>query len=242
VTRDEGVDGPLARALRAAAFAPVACPVLIEEPSADPAVLARAAADLDDYAWIVCASPRAVHALASARGASWPPGVRTAAVGPRTAAALRALGASPLVGSDGAGADALWRRLRDADVWPGRRVLVPTTPGGRVVLIDALTAAGARVDAVEAYRMAARPAAAIAETWAAAAPDAAVLASPRVVTTLVTVIGALALRRLHAVVAIGPTTARTLAQLDVPHVVADAADFPATARALAARRTAEAAR
>ena len=185
VTRDEGTDGPLTRALEAERFAPVACPVLVEAPPADAAALAGAAARLDDYDWIVCASARAVRALAAARAHPWPPQVRTAAVGARTAAALRRHGASPPLVGDDAGADALWTQLRTADAWPGRRVLVATTPGGRRTLIEALTTAGAEVDAVETYRMEARPAAAIAADWAAAAPEAAVVASPRVAEALV---------------------------------------------------------
>jgi uroporphyrinogen-III synthase len=168
--------------------------------------------------------------------------VRTAAVGARTAAALRRHGASPPLVGDDAGADALWTQLRTADAWPGRRVLVATTPGGRRTLIEALTTAGAEVDAVETYRMEARPAAAIAANWAAAAPEAAVVGSPRVAEALVAALGATAFAGLRGVVAIGATTARALTIAGVAHVVADQADFRATARALAALRLAGAPR
>jgi len=242
VTRDEGRDGPLTQALKAEQFVPVACPVLVEVPPADADAVVDAAARLDDYAWIVCASARAVRALAAARGRSWPRAVRTAAVGAGTAAALRRHGAAPPLVADGDGAEALWTALRTADAWPGRRVLVATTPGGRRTLIEALTTAGADIDTVEAYRMEARPAVAIATDWAAAAPEAAIVASPRVAEALVAAVGATALTGLRGVVAIGETTARALTNAGVAHVVADQADFRATARALAAVRLAEAPR
>ena len=243
VTRDEAADGPLSRALAAAAFAPCSCPILIEAPPADPEALGHAATTLDRYDWIVCASLRSVRALAHARTRPWPAGVRTAAVGAQTARALQDAGATPPpLAGDGDGADALWTRLRDADTWPGRRVLVATTPGGRRGLAEALSAAGAQVDEVETYRMEVRPAAAIVSDWRAAAPDAAVIASPRVATVLVEAVGAGALRDLRAIVAIGHTTAAALTAATVAAAIADAADFTAAARTLASLRDAEAGR
>jgi uroporphyrinogen-III synthase len=243
VTRDEAADGPLSRALAGAAFVPCPCPILIEAPPADPEALAQAAATLDRYDWIVCASVRSVRARAHARTRPWPAGVRTAAVGAQTARALQDAGAiPPPIAGDGDGADALWTRLRDADRWPGRRVLVPTTTGGRRLLAEALAAAGAQVDEVESYRMEVRPAAAIASDWRAAAPDAAVIASPRVATGLMEAVGAGALRDLRAIVAIGDTTAAALTAATVPAAVAGTADFSAAARTLASLRDAEAGR
>ena len=206
--------------------------------------LAHAAATLDRYNWIVCASVRSVRALAQART---PPTMAgrgaDGSVGAQTARALQDAGAiPPPIAGDGDGADALWTRLRDADRWPGRWVLVPTTPGGRRVLAEALAAAGAQVDEVETYRMEVRPAAAIASDWRAAAPDAAVIASPRVATALVEAVGAGALRDLRAIVAIGDTTAAALTAATVTAAVADAADFSAAAHTLAGLRDAEAGR
>jgi uroporphyrinogen-III synthase len=243
VTRDEAADGPLSRALAAGEFEPWSCPVLVERPPADPEALARLATTLDSYDWVVCASVRSVRALAHGRTRPWPAGVRTAAVGAQTARALQDAGATPApLAGDGDGADALWTRLRDADTWPGRRVLVATTPGGRRVLAEALAAAGAQVDEVETYQMEVRPTAAIVSDWRAAAPDAAVIASPRVAAVLVDVLGASALRDLRGVVAIGHTTASALTAASVPAAIADAADFAAGVRALAGLRAREAGR
>jgi len=234
VTRDEPAGGPLARALEAVGFVAVPCPVLVAQPPPDPGALARAATGLDAFDWVVVASARAVAALAAARGGRWPAGVRTAAVGSRTAAALRDLGAwpPPIVG-EGDGAEPLWTRLRGADTWPGRRVLVATTPGGREFLADALRDAGAAVEELDTYRMAPRPMAAIAADWTAAGPDAAVIASPRVAATLIMAVGTATLTRLRALVAIGPTTAEALTRAEVACTIADRADFSEVARTLA---------
>lgn len=237
VTRDEAADGPLSAALRAHAFAPVACPVLVEAPPRDGQALAQAATQLERYDWIVCASARAVPAVTRARGHAWPAGARTAAVGAATARAIAQAGVvEPAVTAPGDGADALAAVLHEAAAWPGARVLVLTTDGGRRLLADRLCEWGARVDEVEAYRMAPREATAIAREWTAAAPDAVVIASPRVAATLVGAVGTEALTVLQCVVAIGATTAAALTHHGVPSVTAIAADFAAAAATLAAAR------
>ncbi|HUF46454.1 MAG TPA: uroporphyrinogen-III synthase [Vicinamibacterales bacterium] len=239
VTRDEGPAGPLAAALHDHGFEPVPCPVLVECGPDDPQALARVAAELERFTWIVCASVRAVRALASARGAAFPAGVRTAAVGRRTAEALLHAGASPPpVVPAGDGAEALWDALRPAADWPAERVLVVSTPGGRRTLADALTSAGATVEQIDAYRMTARDGAAVAAEWRRVTPDALVVASPRVAVALAEAVGADALRGLRAIVAIGPTTAAALATLHVPSLVPAGADFADAARLLADRRKA----
>ena len=239
-TRDEPSSGPLAEALRAQGFIAVACPVAREVPVANPGPLLAAAARLEQYSWVVCASARSVAALRRARTTPWPRGLRTAAVGDATAGALLDAGAdpTPLVGVEG-GADALWAALHDADHWPGRRVLIPTTPGGRRLLIERLSEAGAVVETVEAYRMCPRPPDEIVGAWHDAAPDAAVIASPSAAEALVEAIGAPALAKLHAVVAIGPTTAEALTRHGLPALVAGHTDFAEVARTLAAHRAAE---
>ena len=179
-------------------------------------------------------------ALRRSRAAAWPRGLRTAAVGGATARALVEAGAEPppLVADEG-GADALWPVLRDADRWPGRQVLVPTTPGGRRVLMDRLRDAGAVVDEVEAYRMCRRSPDALVGAWHEAAPNAAVIASPAAAETLVDAIGAPALRQLRAVVAIGRTTADALSHHEVPCLVAGRTDFAEAARRWQPHRAAE---
>jgi len=233
VTRNEDPSGALTAALRSEQFEPLLCPVFVERAPADPLPLFAAAAGLDHYDWVVCASARAVRALVGARKAGWPAHVRAAAVGARTAAALGEAGATAVFTAPDAGAQALWTALAQVDRWTDRRVLVPNVSGGRQDLIDGLTAAGARVTTVEAYAMVPRPPADIAETWQSIAPESAVIVSPAVGTHLIQAVGASALQDLRAVVAMGATTARALAALGVHATTPSSADFSAIARHLA---------
>jgi uroporphyrinogen-III synthase len=240
VTRDEDSDGPLSAALLDAGFEPGLCRVATEAPPVDSGPLVDAARHLDGYDWIVLASQRAVRAISQARdGRPWPRGVRTAAVGARTANALVSAGAdpAPFVARE-AGADALWAALAVQDSWTGRRVLVPAVEGGRRSIIDGLRVAGAVVTVVEPYRMLPRAPEDIAADWTAFRPDAVVLASPSTAERLVCAIGRDALTALHAVVAIGGTTADALRDLGVTATVPADADFISIARHLASLATA----
>lgn len=215
ITADGDRAGAFATALRAQGLTPVPCAVLIERPAADAAPLIEAARQLEGYDWVIVASVRAVAALTQARGRPWPVQLRTAAVGPATAEAIRAAGvARPAVVAPRDGAEALWETVSSA-AWAGLRVLLPTTPGGRTLLADRLREAGASVHEVEAYRMEARAPEAIRRDWAAAAPDAVVLGSARAARALIAAIGAEALGAVR-VVAIGATTAAALAADGVP--------------------------
>jgi uroporphyrinogen-III synthase len=232
VTRDEPPGGPLGAALSARGFGVVYCPVLVEHPPDASDRLDAAARGLDRYDWVVVASARSVRAIGRARGGPWPAGLRTAAVGAGTAAAIEEAGVTrPAVVAPSAGADALVAHLSGL-AWAGRRVLVPTTQGGRETIAAFLRTAGAHVDEVDAYVMRPRERADIAEDWRAAAPDAAVFASPRTAQILAEAVGADALRTLRAIVSIGATTATALDRLGVPTVVAPDANFAEAARAV----------
>jgi uroporphyrinogen-III synthase len=216
------------------------CVVLESRPPVDPTALIEAAARLDVYDWLVCASPRAVIALHQRRGpAAWPLHLRTAAVGTATARALHEAGVvTPPVTGPGDGAASLWTRLAHAAHWPGQRALVLTTPGGRTDLADHLTTAGARVEMVDAYAMRARAAADIRHDWAIANPGAVVITSPRSAVVLIDAIGAAALAS-PWVVAIGDTTSERLRGLAIPHDVAPIADLDRLAPWLESRLRAE---
>lgn len=235
VTRDEPPAGALHEALRAFGLTPISCAVMEVQPPVDPAPLRRAAANLEGYEWLVCASRRSVDALVRSRSDPWPRGLRTAAVGHATALALVDAGAepAPVVASD-SGSEALSAWLLPLDTWRGRRVLAPIATEGRRDLVESLRAKGALVDDVEAYRMVPRPDAAIREAWVAASPDATVIASPQTAETLVRVLGADAVRALKAVVAIGATTAAALAAHGIVATVPATANFTDAARCLAA--------
>jgi uroporphyrinogen-III synthase len=234
VTREAEGDDALRAALVAQGFEPIWCAVLEEGPPGEPRALERAALAIERHDWVVCASRRAVAALMRARGSRWPAGVRTAAVGPRTAAALLEAGAHPPpVVAAREGAEALWQVLESEDRWIGRRVLVPTVPGGLRILAVRLREAGARVHEVEAYTMRPRPPADIRADWDRAEPHAVLATSPSAVRSLARAVGVTALKGLRAVVAVGPTTAAALAELGVDHTTAPRATPDELARHLA---------
>lgn len=208
-----------------------------ELPPEDPEPLARVAAGLDSYDWIICSSARAVHSLSRLRAAPWPRGLRSAAVGAQTGAALEAMGANPRpVVAAAAGASPLFQHMETMDAWPGRLVLALTVAGGRRELLDGLSRAGARVDEVVAYRMAPEALPAIAEKFDRAQPDAVVFASPSAVEIVNAAVGSDALRRLRAVVAIGATTGRALRARGLKPLVPEQAGFDHAVAKLAEAR------
>lgn len=203
----------------------VPVPVLRAVPAPDREKVAAVARRLEDFDWVICASVRSVRALVDARGGRWPAHVRTAAVGPVTAAALTEAGAVHPVVGEAFNARALWETLRPLDAWPERRVLVATVAGGRRDLSDGLRSVGAALTEVEAYALQPRPAEAIREDWHRAAADAAIIGSGSSAKHLLSVLGAAALRPLKAIVVLGSTPAAVLAAADIPHNVAPAATF-----------------
>jgi uroporphyrinogen-III synthase len=233
VTRDDREDGAMARALEALGFLPVSCAVIREEAAPDDGALALAAANLESYAWIVVSSSRAVRAVSAARGArAWPRSLRGGAAGASTSRALRELGLTNVITGNRGGADALLGALLRAEHWPGTRVLAPRAADGRRVVETGLRDAGAHVDEPVAYRTALVSAAVIRRRWRNGSPQAAVIASPSAARSLVGALGAAVLRELKCVVAIGPTTAAALRELDVPARVAPSATFEAAAQTL----------
>lgn len=234
VTRDEGLDGPLTEALRRRGLDPVTCAVVSEAAPSEPESLGRAARELECYQWLVVASQRAVRALIDARGGrALPPTLRTAAVGARTAARLIEAGASEPITGTNPGAAGLIDALAGAELWPGRRVLIPRAADGGREIGWSLRHWGACVDEVTAYQTLPRPDAEIVTAWAAANPEAVVVASPSAARALVHAVGAESLRRLARVAAIGSTTAMQLVALGVPAVVPARTDFESLADLLA---------
>lgn len=221
VTHDD-IDRSVHAALERAAFVAVSCPVMIEAAAPDRGRLDEAARKLRGYDLVICSSARSVRALMTARlssvalakeeGSKWPSGPRVAAVGSVTAAALIDAGAVDPVVADTFTAKALWEKLQALGSWRGMDVLVATVEGGRRDLIDGLLAVGAKVTELEAYRMLPRRADDIRKEWTAARPDALILGSAATVHVLIDAIGVPAIRRLRAVVPIGPTTAAALGE------------------------------
>jgi uroporphyrinogen-III synthase len=130
---------------------PVLFPTLAILPPRDTEALARHLADLAKRDLAIFVSPTSVeHGLAAIP--AWPAGLRAAAVGQGTAAALRAAGiANVLAPTDGGDSEHLLA-LPELAAMNGRRVLIFRGEGGRELLADTLKARGARVDYAECYR------------------------------------------------------------------------------------------
>ncbi len=137
----------------------ISFPTISIEPPAHPEALHQAMRS-DSYHWVVLTSTNAVMALEAARRelvmdqSPWPPsGTRFCAVGPRTAAALEAVGLTPdIVPSEYVGESVLAALLGAAGNPDRLRILIPRAAEARDVIPDGLRAAGAVVDVVEAYR------------------------------------------------------------------------------------------
>lgn len=152
VTRADRQAGGLAAALAAAGATVEPLPLLEVVPPAEPAPLARAAAELPLYDWVIFTSANAAHALLPRAPAALPPRLRTAAVGAATAAALRGLGVEPTLvaaAADESAGGLLRLLLPYLDC--GQRVLLPQAADALPTLRDGLRAAGIAAVAVAAY-------------------------------------------------------------------------------------------
>lgn len=156
VTRGEGEAGPLTRLLEAEGARVLAWGTVGVAPPEDLCRLYSALIRIHAYDWICFSSPRAVEAVVS-RTPGPPAGVRIAAVGPSTAAALDRAGwrvdRVPDVGSG----EALVEVFREAGDVGGARVLFPASAIAREVIPTGLTRLGAEVDQRTAYRMVTLP-------------------------------------------------------------------------------------
>ncbi len=268
VTRAAHQAGKLSEGLRALGAEPVEVPVLEIQPPTDPAPLDRALSALDSYDWLILTSANTVHAVAWNGLLDKMERVKVAAVGEATAAAARKAGltvdlipekyiAESLVDDlirQAGHVDALKEhRSSSAENDPskvgalvsegnlrGQRFLIARAEIARDVIPDALRAAGASVDVVDAYRNAI-PAAAPERLRAALAQgiDAATFTSSSSVTHLAEAARAAGLgfpfARVPAV-SIGPITSRTLREnnwepaaeanpYDIPGLIAATADL-----------------
>jgi uroporphyrinogen-III synthase len=138
VTRPLGEADPLVPELRRVGYRVHAVPAVVTE--TEPV----AAADLEGYDWIVVTSATGVAALPAV-----PAGVRWAAVGPATAAALRGRGVEPDVVPEVATATAIAAELPDP---AGLRILLARADAAAADLPDALRRRGAEVFELAVYR------------------------------------------------------------------------------------------
>jgi uroporphyrinogen-III synthase len=247
ITRPPDATAALGTLLAEAGGSLAAYPLIRIEPTQSPA-LARAAARIEDYDWVVVTSAHAAAALAAVRAeAGWPAGVRVAAVGPMTAGALERSGI-PVTAVAAPGDEhgpGLVRALNTAErqgseestPLAGRRVLYPCSDRARPAVRDGLRAAGATVEVVEAYRNLPdrTQARALAAALLAGRIDGLVLTSPSNVEALIEAAATDWPRLLDRVrvIALGPSTAAELAARGRPPDVEAASPDPrALARAL----------
>ncbi len=198
-------------------------PTIAVAPTRSPAALDAALRRIERYRWVVFASANAVGTVHRrlfrlGRDLRSLAGVSLAAAGPGTAAALAAAGLRADLVAEDSGARGLLRALSRADI-RGERVLLPRSGCGLEALPEGLARLGARVDAVEAYRLV-RPAVDAAGRAALGAlarreVDLAVFTSPSTARNLAAMLGPARLVRLRGMraAAIGPTTARAAREL-----------------------------
>ena len=234
VTRALVQAGKLSEGLRVLGAEPVEVPVLeiVGPESYEP--LDNALRHLDRYDWLILTSANALQAVSS-RGARYgvnpanAEGLNVAAVGRATAETARRFKFNVTVVPEAYVAESLVESLRGKV--EGKRVLLARAAVARDVIPDALRAAGAEVDVVEAYRNV-MPEAAPEQLRQAVKGglDAATFTSSSSVTHLFKAAGAAGMDWPLAgvpAVSIGPITSQTLCELGwEPAAEADPFDIP----------------
>jgi uroporphyrinogen-III synthase len=225
VTRAESHDGPLSTQLRGLGLNVLLWPAVSVAPASGNS-LERTLARIEDFDWIVFASRNAVAAVIR-----WlprlPSALRVAAIGRATAQVLRRRGFRVDLVPNEANAAALVDAFAAVGC-AGARILYPASSRALPTIAQGLTQLGAQVQQVEAYRT---EAAALDVNDCRAWIDRKVIgavtfASPSAVIELERALGPPHFTRLltqAAVVAIGPTTARALADRGRTAVLAESA-------------------
>ncbi len=156
VTRAVQQAGKLSDGLRELGATPVEVPVLEIAPPSSFAALDGAIRQINRYDWIIFTSANTLAAL-NARGeeigiaAAGSSGAKVAAVGNATASAAREAGWNVNLIPETYVAESLVASLQRQEI-RGKRVLLARAEIARDVIPDALRAAGANVDVVDAYR------------------------------------------------------------------------------------------
>jgi uroporphyrinogen-III synthase/uroporphyrinogen III methyltransferase/synthase len=155
VTRAAHQAGKLSEGLRALGAEPVEVPVLEIRAPASYGPLDGALRQLDSYHWVILTSSNVVRALEERAAALGVPltgraGLRVAAVGKATAKAAADAGLKADFVPESYVAESLAAGLLDRAA--GTRMLLARAAVARDVIPDALRAAGAVVDVVDAYR------------------------------------------------------------------------------------------
>jgi uroporphyrinogen III methyltransferase/synthase len=156
VTRPREQVAELAEGLRRRGAQVVEAPVIRIEGPTDLAPMDAAILRLTDFDWIVFTSANGVRSFLGRMRtlvSMFPRGCpKVAAIGPATAAALRAEGIRVDVLPKRFVAEEVFEALRQAGPLEGRQVLLPRADIARETLPELLRAAGAEVEVVVAYR------------------------------------------------------------------------------------------
>jgi uroporphyrinogen-III synthase len=153
ITRPQSQADAFAANLLNAGFEPVFFPVFEIRPFEDTTALDRALQKLACYDWVVFTSVNGVEVfwarLRALGGMDFPPDVRVAAIGPKTAEALRNQGVSPDFVPEEYVAEAILPGLGDLK---GRWVLLPRAEIARKALPEAILEAGGVPHEIAIYR------------------------------------------------------------------------------------------
>ncbi len=223
VTRASEWAGEFSQRLAALGAQPLEMPAIRIAPVEDTGPLDGAIAQLSGYDWAIFTSQNGVSAFWQRLEALGLDGralhpLRIAAIGPATAAALRARGIEPDYVPEEFVAEAILAGIGDV---AGQRILLPRADIARPLLAEGLRARGAIVDEIAAYR-----------TLPADGPlpdpdrlrqaDAITFTSSSTVRHFVQAAGGPEALRGLVVACIGPITAATCREVGLtPHVVAE---------------------
>lgn len=246
VPRAKDQAGPMSTRLASHGAIPQEVPTISVEPPRNPAQMERAVKGIVEgrYQWVALTSANAVNALwekitefgLDARAFA---GVRIAAVGEKTAAAIRELGITPELLPDrnqqnARGLVAVFPEF-DPELDPVSRVLLPRADIATDVLVEGLTELGWEVDDVTAYRTvrAAPPSAEVRDMIKSGGFDAVCFTSASTVKNLVGIAGKPHQRTIIA--CIGPMAAAAAREAGLRvDVQPEVASVPALVDALAA--------
>lgn len=207
VTRPRSQADGFVDGLKVAGFEPIPFPVIEVRPMEDNAELDRALKQLGSYEWVVFTSVNGVDVVLDrlGEGARLP---RVAAIGPKTAQALKRQGITPEFVPEEYVAESILPGLGDVR---GKRILLPRAEIARKALPDAIRAAGGIADEIAVYRT--LPAAPEAEGLTAlkSAVDWITFTSPSTVENFMEIVRRQGLDPLHLpgkpqIACIGPIT------------------------------------
>jgi uroporphyrinogen III methyltransferase / synthase len=243
ITRARQQASRFAALLREYGAEPVEMPTIQIVPPSSWEPLDRSIAEIHAYDWLIFTSVHGVQTFFERFEAQQRPltdlqGHKICAIGPATAQALRTRGVPVDVMPSEYRAEAVVAALSDLPL-QGTRVLIPRAAVARDVLPRALTARGARVDVVEAYRTILPATGLASDTWRLLeqrAIDVVTFTSPSTVANFARLTGEANLSQLlrEAVVAcIGPITAESVRSYGLtPMIIPHEYTIPALARAI----------